>query len=231
MKILQCLILEDEPIAAEILEDYIAQVPFLAFAGHCTSAATAAARLRAQAVDVLFLDLHLPGLKGFDFLATLPRPLQVIVTTAYRDYALESYEHGVVDYLMKPIEFSRFLKAVNKLQPDTGAEPAAEEQVLVVQGRQRQVRVRLDEVCYLESQRDYVLFHLEDRSIRVKATLTAMEQKLQKPNFIRIHRSFIVSKRKITAYSNRQLEIGGQTLPIGRHYRQQTAEMLGMTEK
>src|SRR5215471_6561122 len=111
----KCLIVEDEPLAAEVLTDYISQVPFLTANGHCTDALKALDFLRKESIDVMFLDLHLPGLKGFEFLKTLnPRP-QVIITTAYHQYALGSYEYNVVDYLVKPIEFSRFLSAVNKL--------------------------------------------------------------------------------------------------------------------
>src|SRR5215831_10999610 len=112
---LKCLIVEDEPLAAEVLTDYISQIPFLTAAGHCTDAMKALDFLRKESIDVMFLDLHLPGLKGFEFLNTLTDRPQVIITTAYHQYALDGYEYNVVDYLVKPIEFSRFLSAVNKL--------------------------------------------------------------------------------------------------------------------
>lgn len=220
MKPLQCLVLEDEPIAAEIIKDYIAQVPFLQFLSHCTGATEAAGLLRAQPIDVLFLDLHLPGLKGFDFLRALPRPPQVIVTTAYRDYALESYELGVVDYLMKPVEFSRFLKAVNKLELPTVAAQREPDLILHLKEGQRQVPVRASEILFLESQRDYVLFHLVGRQVKTKATLTSLEGQLPADEFLRIHRSFIVSVRRVTGYTPNQIEIEGSTLPIGRNYKQ-----------
>ncbi|MDX1912339.1 MAG: response regulator, partial [Saprospiraceae bacterium] len=114
--LLHCLVVEDEPLAAGIMEDYIRQLPWLRFVGRCSDALGAAEALQQQPVDVLFLDIHLPGLKGLDFLRTLSAPPQVILTTAYHEYALESYEFGVVDYLLKPVEFDRFLKAVQKVK-------------------------------------------------------------------------------------------------------------------
>lgn len=222
---LRCLIIEDEPLAAEILSDYIRDAPGLELAGVCSDALFALEFLQREAVDVLFLDIHLPKLKGLDFLKTLLHPPQVILTTAYHEYALEGYELAVTDYLLKPIEFSRFLKAVQKLRhpttPDStpAAQPTERAAHFFNVGKKR-VKVYFDEILYAESLKEYVRIFLPDRSVVTKMQLGELESLLGNSGFVRIHRSFLVAKSKITAYSATEVEIGGKTLPIGRSYRE-----------
>jgi len=226
-----CLILEDEPIAADILTDYIDQIPFLELAGSCVHAMEASDFLRKQPVDVLFLDLHLPRMKGFDFLKTLPKSPQVIVTTAYHEYALEGYEHHVVDYLLKPIDFDRFVKAVHKLkapgsvQPSPTKPPAGEEPLSFTY-QKRNIRLRPSEIDWVESQRDYCFFHLGDRRVKVKVPLQDVAAQLSDRNFLRIHRSFLIRLDRIDAWSATEVEINGESLPIGSTYRQQVLSRL-----
>ncbi len=221
---LTCLIIEDEPLAAEILSDYIRDAPGLELAGVCSDALFALEFLQREPVDVLFLDIHLPKLKGLDFLKTLSNPPQVILTTAYHQYALEAYEYAVADYLLKPIEFSRFLKAVQKLR-----QPGTPNSLPTSQGPERaahffnvdkkRVKVYFDEILYAESLKEYVRIFLPGRSVVTKMQLGELENLLGRDGFVRIHRSFLVAKSKIDAYSATEVEVGGKKLPIGRSYR------------
>ncbi len=220
---LRCLIVEDEPLAADILSDYIRDAPGLELAGSCPDALFALEFLQKEKVDVIFLDIHLPKLKGLDFLKILPQPPQVILTTAYHQYALDSYEFDVIDYLLKPIEFSRFLKAIQKLKKPTEASVRLEKErpFHFFNVNKKHLKVYLDEILYIESLKEYVRIHLPDnRSIVTKFQLGEIHDLLQQPNFIRIHRSFLIAKDKIQAYSATEVEIAGKSLPIGRSYRE-----------
>lgn len=222
-----CLIVEDEPIAAGILEDYIRQTPFLRLVGVCGDALYAADALRQQPVDVMLLDLNLPGLKGLDFLRTLPTPPQVILTTAYHDYALESYDLGVVDYLLKPIDFERFIRAVQKLKPPALQAKQMERPFHFFNANKKMVRVWVDEIIYAESLKEYVRLTLtSSKTITTKMPLQELEQILTGQSFLRIHRSFLAAQQHIEAYTSTTLQVGGVELPIGRQYREQVLENL-----
>jgi len=223
---LSCLIIEDEPLAAEGLEEFIRQVPMLELVDICTDALSALELLRNRAVDVLFLDIHLPKLKGLDFLKTLQNPPQVILTTAYHQYALEGYELNVVDYLLKPFGFPRFLTAVNKLAVGTQQE-AIQSSITNHQSRKhhffnenkRQIKVFNDEILYVESLKEYVkLFLVNGKTVVTRCQLGELEALLNDENLLRIHRSYLVAKDKIEAFSATSVELGGQQLPIGRSY-------------
>ena len=232
---LKCLIVEDEPLAAEVLGDYIAQTPQLMLVGTCTDALYAMEALRTKDIDVMFLDIHLPKLKGLDFLKVLDNPPQVIITTAYHQYALEGYEHNVVDYLLKPIEFSRFLQAVNKLGPKLEKEKKEEinssstdsiEDYRFFTVNKRQVKIYFHEIQYIESLKEYVRIVTKDKEIVTKYQIGALHDTLDQRKFIRIHRSFIIAKDKITAYSSNEIEIGSKVLPIGRSYQRTVLSIL-----
>src|SRR6185437_4617499 len=163
MQKFNCLIVEDEPLAAEVLEDYTSQVPFLELKAKCRDAFSAMEILQHQKIDLIFLDIHLPKLKGLDFLKTLKSPPQIIITTAYQDYALQGYELNIVDYLLKPIEFSRFLMAVNKLVgfnenilPEKSARFLMERAYLFFSVNKKKVKFFLDEILYIESLKEYI---------------------------------------------------------------------------
>jgi DNA-binding LytR/AlgR family response regulator len=215
-----CLVIEDEPLAAGILEDYIWQVPWLRFAGRCADALAAYEALKQQPVGAIFLDIHLPGLKGLDFLRSLPHPPQAILTTAYHEYALDGYELNVVDYLLKPIDFERFLRAVQKLKPSVAAPAAAPERAFhFFNVNKKMVRVWLDDILSAESLKEYVRLHLRDGSSLVtKGQLSDMEQRLAGRHFVRAHRSFLVGLRHVEAFTATELFVGGLTVPIGRQY-------------
>jgi DNA-binding LytR/AlgR family response regulator len=223
MKHLQCLIVEDEPLAAEILEDYIRMTPSLELAAHCRDALQAMAWLQENSADVLFLALHLPKLKGFDFLRALSQPPQVVITTAYEEHALQGYEFEVVDYLVKPIEFARFLQAVARLRRAAPEAPAH----LFFNVNKRQVKVMLDDILYVESLKEYVRIHTRKGAIVTKYQLGGIESLLSGPRWLRIHRSFLVAVDKVEAFSAADVEVGGKRLPIGPAYREEVERALG----
>ena len=214
----KCIIVEDEPIAAEVLQDYIAQISFLDLRGTCRDAIYAMELMQKEKIDVIFLDIHLPKLKGFDFIRTLKDPPRIIITSAYQEYALEGYELNVIDYLLKPVEFSRFLAAVNKLRHHELPQHA--NPYLFFNVSKKQVKVYIDEILYIESVREYIRITTRDKTILTKMQLGEIEDALPKGSFIRVHRSFIVSKSKIESYSPSEIEIAGTKIPIGRNYKE-----------
>ena len=229
MQKFNCIIIEDEPLAAEILQDYIRQVPFLQLNAICTNAILATEVLRNQAIDLIFLDINLPKLKGLDFIKTLQHLPRIILTTAYHEYALQGYEHNVLDYLLKPIEFSRFLKAVNKLTtPTVPANPVLTEdrKYQFFNMNKKMIKVFFDEILYIESQREYIKITTKAQTILTKLPLSEIEELLKNERFLRVHRSFIVAKDKIEAYSATDVEIEGKQIPIGRGYKDEIWDVL-----
>lgn len=231
-----CVIVEDEPLAVTILEDYIREVPFLQLKAVCKNAFEALEIINRERIDLLFLDIHLPVLKGLDFLQSISNPPKVIITTAYHQYALESYEHGVIDYLLKPIEFNRFLKAVNKLNLSApksvpAVAPVSENRpfVFCTVGKKR-VKVYPEDIYYIESQKEYSKIVSVGKTILTKLNQEQLFTFLTAGNCLRVHRSFLVSMNRIDSYSASEIEIGGFTIPIGRSYKelvQKTLEDLG----
>lgn len=224
------MIIEDEPLAAGILRDYVAQVPGLELKGCCEDAFSAMEKLRHEKIDLIFLDINLPRLSGIDLIKTLRTNYHIILTTAYHQYALESYALDVTDYLLKPIEFNRFLQAVNKVftryapVPDAAA-PAGKKHFFFNVDKTR-VKVFAEDILYIESIKDYVRIHSKEKSIVTKFRIGEMQGLLNDKKFLRIHKSFIVNTDRISAYSSAQIEIGGKKLPIGRTYRKQAEDAL-----
>jgi len=228
-----CIIVEDEPLAAEVLTDYVNQVPFLELKAVCNDAIYAMETLQSQKIDLVFLDIHLPKLKGLDFLESLKNPPAVIITSAYNEYALQAFELNVLDYLLKPIRFNRFLKAVNKLnQGQNGHTP-----VIATAGQQerrfvffnvgkKKVKVYLDEILYIESLREYARITTRDKNIITKFQLGELEELFADSNFLRVHRSFVVAKDKITAFTATDVEITTKQIPIGRSYKELVLSIL-----
>ncbi|MFT3935808.1 MAG: response regulator transcription factor [Chitinophagaceae bacterium] len=227
-----CIIVEDEPLAAEILQDYISQIGFLDLKATCRHAIAAMEVLQENKIDVIFLDIHLPRIKGVDFVRTLKHPPQIIITSAYQEYALEGYELNVLDYLLKPVEFSRFLMAVNKIKTHFSAKEnmAENKSMPVIEGTERQymffninkkkVKIYVDEILYIESLKEYIKIITIGKSIMVKFQLSQIEELLKKGKFLRIHRSFIIAKNKVDAFTATEVEIAGKEVPIGRSYKE-----------
>lgn len=231
---IRCLVVDDEPPARELISRYIAELPHLVLAGECGNALQAIALLQQQPVDLMFLDIRMPQLNGNELLKTLKHPPKVIFTTAYPEYALEGYELDITDYLLKPIPFERFLKAVNKAfphgQPATSPsiKPAEKSQEAFVYFRadRKMVKVMLDDIIYIESMKDYVRIFTSKGTIISKQSLTAVEDMLPDTAFARVHRSFIVSLKNIRSYTAELIETGNTSIPIGKLYRHEVMKLL-----
>jgi DNA-binding LytR/AlgR family response regulator len=228
MQRITCLIVEDEPLAAEVLQDYVSMIPFLELVGVSGDAIFALQELEEKKIDLVFLDIHLPKLKGLDFIRTLKNPPKIIITSAYQDYALEGYELNVLDYLLKPIEFNRFVGAVTKARQEIEAGKVSskpgvtnERPFLFFNVGKKKVKMFLDEILYIESLKEYIKIVSGEKTLLTKFQLGQTEELLQNNNFLRIHRSFIVAKDKVDAFTATDVEIQGKLIPIGRSYKEQ----------
>lgn len=230
MRMYNCLIIEDEPLAAEILSDYIRDVSDLHLVATCRDVMSASEYLRSHAVDVLFVDIHLPKIKGIDFVRTVQNQYDIILTTAYDQYAIDGYNLNAVDYLLKPIEFSRFLQAVQKIgrkQTQHIIETETAKEVYhFFNVDKKQVKVYLKDILFVESLKDYVKIHTGDQYIVTKMQLGELESLLSPQVLLRIHKSFVVSLEKITAFSASHVEIGAHQIPIGRSYKELVMKQL-----
>ena len=222
---LTCIIIEDEPLAADVMVDYVKQVPFLQLKATCTDAILALDVMQREQVDLIFLDIHLPGLKGLDFIKTLQNPPAIILTTAYHQYALQGYELSVIDYLLKPIEFKRFLEAVNKVKD---RKSSGHRQTISIQSDKKTIVIPVEAIFFIESQKEYIKIQTATTAYFTKYALSRMEEELDAAHFMRVHRSFIVSIPKIKAFSGHDIELPGRSIPIGGNYREQVAERLRM---
>jgi len=224
MSKIKCIIVEDEPLAVKVLSDYISQVPFLELHGSFKDAILATDYLRSNAVDLIFLDIHLPKLKGMAFLKTLTNPPAVIITTAYHQYALEGFNLNVTDYLLKPFEFERFLVAVTRVkitqtEKHRSIEEPAEKDHLFLNVQKKKVKILFSEILYIESQREYIKIVTTKKEYISKMSTHEIESLLPANLFKRIHRSFIVSVSKIESYTAEAVEVNGISIPIGRGYK------------
>lgn len=225
---LRCLIVEDEPIARDILRSYIGRVEHLDIVGQFGDAISAGSFLRSHQVDLVFLDIKMPRMSGLELLRSLPVRPKVVIVSAYRDFALDAYDLDVVDYLLKPITFDRFMKAIDKAgSTGPSARPGEDgggQFIYVKENRQVQ-KVFVHQILFLESQRDYLRFILTgDRNVRTRQTITYYEQLLSAQHFLRVHRSFVVAIDKVTGIESSTLIVGDHRIPIGRHYKQAVAE-------
>ena len=223
MSKIKCIIVEDEPLAVKVLSDYISQVPFLVLQANFKDAILATEFLRSNSTDLIFLDIHLPKLKGVAFLKTLSQPPAVIITTAYHQYAVEGFNLNVTDYLLKPIEFERFLVAVNKVKtaqtekhkPETGEV----KDFIFLNVQKKKVKILFSEIVYIESQLEYIRIVTTTKEYLSKMSTHEIEDLLPSHLFKRIHRSYIISISKIVSYTAEMVEVNGSSIPIGRGYR------------
>ncbi len=227
---IKCIIVDDEPLAIEIVESYVARIEELELTGTFRNAIQAFAFLQQHPVDLIFLDIQMPKLSGIDFLRTLKNPPKVIFTTAFRDYALDGFELEVVDYLLKPIPFDRFLKAVGKVmhQPSTATQKAESvpDDYVYFKVDKKMVKTKMTDVLYIESIKDYVKVKTGEKEIITQQKISYLEESLPREQFLRIHRSFIVNVDKIDAYSATDIEIGKHSIPIGRNYKNDVLKVL-----
>jgi len=221
---LKCLIIDDEPLAQNVIENYLESFSFIRLIAKCDNALIALEWIKKQKIDLIFLDVSMPFISGIDFMRTLRNPPTIILTTAHKEFAVESYELNVLDYLLKSISFERFLKAINKLKIDTseiiklGIIDIKNDSFIYVKSEKKNVKILLKDILFIESLKDYIKIHTIDKTIVTQVPISTIEQRLP-DNFLRIHRSFIVAKDKITAYTQHDLEIGKFQIPIGRNYK------------
>jgi DNA-binding LytR/AlgR family response regulator len=234
MKPITCMAIDDEPLALELLEDNISKVPFLKRVASCSNPLEAMALLNEQDVDLIFLDIQMPGLTGLQFIKSLTRKPLFILITAYEKYALEGYELDVVDYLVKPVAFERFLKAANKareilhlkqqaIQPTLPIAPTAVQEFIFVPADYGLVKINLSDIQWLEGLKDYIKIHLASAPLKplvIRNTLKSMEEELPSSQFLRIHKSYIVSKIAVTSIRKNSVFIGKMELPIGESYKE-----------
>ncbi len=228
---IKCLIIDDEPLAVDVIKGYVNQMPQLELIDTCKDAMSAFQILNEQSIDLIFLDIEMPGINGISFIKSLTDPPAVILTTAFREYAFESYEIEVVDYLLKPISFDRFFKAINKYMKSESANvevptfPTKSGSSIYVYSNKKNLKVYFDDILFVESIKDYITIHTPDDHIISKNTITNFEELLPS-NFLRVHRSFIVNTAKITAYTHQDIEIGEKEIPIGTSYKKFVLEQL-----
>jgi len=225
----RCLIVDDEPLARDLIRGHVEKLENFEIVAECGDAMKALNVLREKQVDLIFLDIQMPQITGTEFLKTLKHPPKVIITTAYREYALEGFELDVVDYLLKPITFERFLKSVNKFyqlnQEDVqvvagnNSEKMPEETFIYIKENKKVIKIYLSEIKYIEGLSEYVQIFTEKRKIITKTSMAQMDEKLPSDSFLRIHKSFIVSMSKIEAFTANTIEIQGKELPIGRSFK------------
>ena len=225
---LKCLIIEDELPAQRVLKNYIADVPYLELCGTYTSAMEALESIQSQDIDLLFLDINLPKISGLNFLRSLNNPPKVIITTAYTDYAHEGFELDVVDYLLKPFSFERFIQSLSKLKTETkkttpneaGSGREYEHRYAFVKVDKTLHRVDFDDIMYIESDKDYVKIVRDGENLILLQTLKHWQNMLPDKNFSRVHKSYIVNIARIDKIVGNQIKIGDAVIPIGRYYKQ-----------
>lgn len=228
---MKCIIVDDEPLAIEILESYVARIDELELIGTFRNAIAAFTFVQQNPVDLIFLDIEMPKLSGIEFLKTLKVHPKVIITTAYRDYAIEGFELEVVDYLLKPIPFERFLKSVGKVLSSrteaTAATPVTSpDNFIYFKVDKKMVKTKIADILYIESIKDYVKVRTADKEIITQQKISYLDESLPRAHFLRIHRSFIVNTDHIDAYTATDVEINKFKVPIGRNYKNEVMKAL-----
>ena len=244
MQALNCLIVEDEPLAAELLADYVQQVPGLRLVATCGDIFAASESMRQNIVDLVFLDINLPGASGLELIRSSQRPCHYILTTAYHQHAVEAFDLNVIDYLLKPIEFSRFLQAVQKVYERRSTGQAVVTQPMTPPATteespsyhffkvdKKKVKVELADILFVESLKDYIRIHRVEGALVTKFPIGELTQLLGEADFVRIHKSYVVNLRHVRAFSAAEVEVGGTSLPIGRTYRKAAEKRLEELDK
>lgn len=232
----KCLIVDDEPLARDLIRNYIEKLDSFQIVGECADAMKALKALRDHPVDLMFMDIQMPQITGIEFLKTLKNPPKVIITTAYRKYAVEGFDLDVVDFLLKPITFERFLKAVNKFYQVnvhekqqlgvTGNNAYPDEPFIYVKENKKVLKIHLHDILYMEGLSEYVQIYTGNKKIITKNSMTNLQSKLPDNEFLRIHKSYIVAISKIQAFTTSTVEVPGKQLPIGRSYKNTVLEAL-----
>ncbi len=223
-----CIIVDDEPLAQDVLENYVNKLPSLQLVGKCSNAYEAMELLRASKAQIVFLDIQMPGISGLEFLRSLQVKPAVVFTTAHAEHAVEGFELDAMDYLLKPISFDRFTKAVNKAIHYLALEKQEEQQSIAdeddhifVKADKKMVKINLSDVLYIEGLKDYVMIFIPGQRIITLQTMKNLEERLPSAKFIRVHRSFIIAVDKLKSISSHSVEIGAKQIPIGKNYKEE----------
>lgn len=227
----KCLLVDDEPLAIQLIQKHIDQLESFEVVGTCGNAIKALEMLRSMQVDLLFLDIKMPQISGIDFLKTLRNPPAVIITTAYREFAIEGYDLDLIDYLLKPITFDRFFKAIERYlrlnhQSSPTLLPPSDQQFMYLKSGGKFHKLNIDDILYIESLKDYVVAHCVNNKITAKYKISDLETELQGKGFLRIHRSYLINLKKITAFTAYDIEIGSKEIPIGASYKEYVYKVL-----
>lgn len=232
---LRCLLIDDEPPALKVLQSHISQINGLEIVAQCKNAIEALDVLHQKTVDVIFLDIKMPKMLGTEFLKNLSHPPKVIFVTAYRDYAVEGYELDAADYLVKPVSFERFVKAIAKIKRLMGQETISQtneykpnpEAFVYLKVDKNMQKVFINDILYIESWKDYIkLILISGKNLLAKQSIGSMENLLSEHRFLRVHRSYMVSMNKISGYNSLSIQVNATDIPIGRLYKQAVMEML-----
>lgn len=223
---MNCLVVDDEPLARDILEDYINEWPALTLIGSCKSAVEAMDMLENHTIDILFLDINMPKLSGLDLIRTLKQTPEIILTTAYPEYAIESYELSVTDYLLKPISFERFIKAVKKASAHIDKRQEDNHELLTVKADKKTWLIHFKDIRFIEAVGDYISIKTEDKNLLVHSTLKSIEDQLPPNRFFRVHKSYIAALQYVNFVEGNMISIADKQIPIGKTYRHQVAQWL-----
>jgi len=219
---ISCILIDDEAIAREILESHLSKIKDITIVAQCKNALEAVNVLNNQTVDLLFLDINMPDMSGISLARSISKSTKVIFTTAYREYAVDGFDLQAVDYLLKPISLERLVKSIQKYRQENigfAAESDSMKEYIVVRSDRKMVKIDFQDIVYVESYSDYIKIHLKEKTVVTRETISSIEDKLPKQQFIRIHRSFIVSITFIDSFTAEYVEIDTKSLPISRSYR------------
>jgi len=228
-KIVNCIIVDDEPVAREILENHLHKVDAINIIASCKNAVEAFNEISSNEIDLIFLDINMPEISGLSFAKSINKNIKVIFTTAYREYAIDGFNLQAVDYLLKPISFERLLQAVHKYlgeniafrEAETSEINVEKNDFIFVRSDRKMIKIDFYDINYIESLSDYIKIHLNDKTIVTRETISNIEGKLPQKEFMRIHRSYIVAIAKIESFTNEFIEIENKALPISRSYKQE----------
>ena len=223
-----CYIVDDEPLAIDVIKRHLQSFPELQVVGYSTDPGLAFEQIKELKPDLVFMDVKMPGISGLHLVSALPRTSAFIITTAYRDYAVDGFDLNVMDFLLKPISFLRFTQAVQKFLDRQDLDRSSDEPpAILIRANRANIRLPLREILYIEGLKDYVRIRTLSKLILSKSTLGQFHERLPQDEFIRVHRSFVVQKRKVERFTNRELGIGEYHIPVGKTYRKEVMTAIG----
>lgn len=236
----RCLIVDDEPLAIKLIENHLTNLDDFTIVGEARNAVDALKILEKTQVDLIFLDINMPQITGIELLRSLQAPPKVIIISAHKEYAIDGFNLDVVDYLLKPISFDRFLKSINKyksamqhhVQEDRFMNHNSNDSIISIKDNKKNHTIKMENIFYIESLREYIKIHTADNTIMVKCALSKIEEKLPMNQFIRVHKSYIISINNVNLFTATYVEVKGKKIPIGRNFKKntiKTLESIGLT--